>query len=952
MTRRLRRLAAAVFAAVVFAPLWLLAEAPDWPPASDLPQDPEVVSGRLANGLRYAVRPNHEPRGRTSVRLLVRAGSLDETEDERGLAHYLEHMAFNGTRHFPADTLAEYFQRHGMSFGGDSNAHTGFEQTVYLLELPRSDAATLQEGLDVLRDFADGMLIDEAEVEKERGIIFAEKRARDSVEFRTMLAEYRFILPDTLPPQRFPIGEAETLQTADATRLREFYRRWYRPDNLAVVVVGEADPAGAVKLIEATFAPLAAGGALAARQPLGTISPASEPLALVHREPEASSVTVALDVTQPYSHEPDTAATRLKNLPRDVAFAMLNRRLDRLARRENAPFNTGGASAAEVFDFARIASLELTGPPARWRESLAIAEQELRRALEHGFAPGELHEISAGILNAYEEAVLAAPTRRSSALADALTYAIDDDEVFTTPETELELVRPAVEKLTLDACLRALRDVWAGSALRIFVSGKLADSDTAGAVLAEFRASRDVAVAAPEAPKDDAFAYTDFGPAGAIASREHVDDLDLTLVRFANGVRLNLKRTEFRANSVSLRARLGGGQLEVPRDRPELATIAGALLTEGGLGRHDVDDLRRLLAGRTVSVSFGVGDDAFEFSGGASTKDLELSLQLLCAYLVDPGWRPDALAQTRRIIEQSYQRMLHTLAGVAQLRVPLLLASGDPRFGLPPLEKLLAVSADEVRAWMAPILASGALEVSLVGDLDVEKTIELAARTLGALPPRAPKPDFAGARQVRFPAPPPAETYSVETEILKSLVLVYWPTTDSSDIHRVRRLSLLASVVEDRLRRVIREELGAAYSPSAASSQSDAFPGYGNLSTRVEVDPAQATTVQEMLLRIGAELRAGGVTDDELQRAKEPRLTALRDTVRDNRYWIGSVLGRAQEKPEVLDYARSLSPDYAAIAKPELDALAAEYFDNARAARFIIRPAQSMAPVARAAGTD
>ncbi len=418
----------------------------------------------------------------------------------------------------------------------------------------------------------------------------------------------------------------------------------------------------------------------------------------------------------------------------------------------------------------------------------------------------------------------------------------------------------------------------------------------------------------------------------------------MTLVQFANGVRLNLKRTDFQANTITFSVRVGGGTLEMPKDRPEIARVAGALLNEGGVGKHNEDELQRILAGRTVQIGFGVGEDAFSFGGGTSPKDLEITLQLLCAYLTDPGLREDVLPRIRKSIQQGYERMLHVPGGVVQLEISPLLGSGDPRFGMPPVEKQLAVEPDDVRAWLTPVFARGALEMAIVGDIDIDQTIALAARTIGALPQREAKPSFDDARVVKFPDPPPSEQFTYDSEIQKALVLAFWPTTDDREIHRTRRLGLLASVFADRLRKEVREKLGDAYSPFAQSAPSDTYPGFGQLYAASEVDPARTQLVEEAILKIADELRTGGITEDELQRAKEPILTSIRESWRQNSYWLGSVLSRAQEKPEYLDYARSRQADYESISTKDLDALAAEYLAPARAAKFIITPAEKASP--------
>ncbi len=250
-----------------------LAAAPSFPhETSDLTVDPAARFGRLPNGVRYVVYPNKEPQGRASLRLLVEAGSLHEREDQRGLAHFLEHMAFNGSTHYAPGTLIEFFQRMGMSFGADTNAFTSFDRTQYLLELPKTDEATLAEGLRVFADYAGGLLLQPAEIDKERGIIMNEKLARDNVGFRTLVARFEFMLAGTLLPKRMPIGLEEVITQAPRERFTAFWDTWYRPEKLTVVAVGDFDAAATEKLISTAFAPLTARAPAAPEPDLGELA--------------------------------------------------------------------------------------------------------------------------------------------------------------------------------------------------------------------------------------------------------------------------------------------------------------------------------------------------------------------------------------------------------------------------------------------------------------------------------------------------------------------------------------------------------------------------------------------------------------------------------------------------------------------------------------------------------
>lgn len=906
---------------------------------SDLPVDAAVRWGRLDNGVRYAILHNAEPKGRASLRFGVTTGSFEETDAQRGLAHFLEHLAFNGSTHFPPGTLVEYFQRLGMSFGGDTNAFTSFDRTEYQLELPDVKPDTIAKAFTLFADYGGGLLLKPESIEKERGIILSEERARDSVGLRSWKAEMQYLLPDTIVPQRLPIGSDDVIRTAGRDRFADYYDAWYRPENFIVVAVGDFDVAAVEAQLKEALSDLQPRAPARARPDLGTVRRPENVEATLHTDPDAAATTVTIENVAPYAYEPDTAERRLRLLPRDLAIAMLNRRLSILAKKEGAPFASGEAAVGEAFDFFRSASIELTCQPKQWRAALGVAEQELRRALEHGFQAAELKEATDGFRNGLEQAVASAATRPSPVLAGAIVNAVIDRQVFDTPAAELALFKPALVKVSVDDCLAALRAAWsAAPGRRIFVSGNLTLADPAKEIVSVYDASRAVPVAAPEKQAEAAFAYTDFGPAGAVKQRREVPDLGATLLTFENGVRLNLKHTDFEAGRIGVSVRIGGGRLSEPKSEPGIEQAAGGVFTSGGLGRHSIDDLQRILASKTVALGFAVGDDAFELSGGTNRTDLLLQLQLLAAYVTDPGFRPEAMRQFKKGVEQVYLQIAHTVEGPLGATVPRLMADGDPRFGLPAEPVMQQRTTDEVRAWLAPQLAHGPIEIAIVGDLDVDATIAAVARTFGALPAREPKPAYAAARAVSYPARPLQQDFTVTTELARGVVQMMWPATDRRDVHVARRLQMLAAVFGDRLRLKLREQMGGTYSPDAGASLSEAFPGYGFIVARAAISPEKAPDVVAAIKSVAADLARNGVTADELERARQPTLTLLRTSERENSYWLGIVLGSAQEHPEHLDWCRSRYADNEAITKADLDAFAARYLPPERASVFVSVP--------------
>ena len=354
---------------------------------SDLKPDSSAVWGGLENGLRFVILPNAEPPGRASLRLYIEAGSLQESDTQQGLAHFLEHMAFNGTKNFPADQMVEYFQRLGMGFGADTNAHTSFRETVYKLEIPPGprgeapEAGTLIDGLRMLRDVGDGMLLDPKEIEKERGIILSEKLARDTVEFRTMLEELKFELPDSKISARMPIGTEAVISQAPRERFVEFYEQFYTPDRMVLVVVGAIEPETMKSQIAQAF------GSMAKRErtkdpDFGSVTVGRGISTKAHAEKEAGYATATFSVAAPYPPTPDMAAKRIEELKKELASRMVGRRLEILAKEQGSPILSGQVQIMPFLQLIHLAQLEVMAPPPRWADAVALGARELKKAMD------------------------------------------------------------------------------------------------------------------------------------------------------------------------------------------------------------------------------------------------------------------------------------------------------------------------------------------------------------------------------------------------------------------------------------------------------------------------------------------------------------------------------------------------------------------------------------------
>ena len=425
-----------------------------WPQEdSDIAVDPKVEFGTLKNGMRFAILRNAEPPGRVSLRLHVAAGSLNEADDQRGLAHFLEHMLFNGSRNFPdVENLLGQMQRLGIAFGSHANAYTSFDETVYMLDLPNIEEETLKLGFDVMRDFGDGALLSSEEIEKERGVILSEKRSRDSVEMRLMEQQFGFLLPDSLITHRFPIGTEKVIKEAKRDRFTSFYEDYYTPAKMTFIVVGDIDPLVYKKRIIETFSSMKNPDQPGTAPEMGTIPKGFKFQAAVFSDKEVKSDDLALGFVQAYKTTPDRVSNRIKRYPLRVANSIIGRRFDILAKKEGSPISSGSAGRFEWFNAIEFGSIDVTAVEGQWEAAVPVMEQELRRALQYGFTSTELDETKAEIINQAEQAVQRADTRQSSSLAMGLVNSINSNRVFTSPAESLRITKMAVEALTLETC--------------------------------------------------------------------------------------------------------------------------------------------------------------------------------------------------------------------------------------------------------------------------------------------------------------------------------------------------------------------------------------------------------------------------------------------------------------------------------------------------------------------
>ena len=903
---------------------------------SDIPLDPGYRFGRLANGMRYVIRANDTPEATAVVRMAIDAGSLDESDSERGFAHFVEHMAFNGSTNVPEGEMIPLLEREGLAFGADTNASTSFDETIYKLDLPRNDPALLDLSLKLMRETASELSFSPAAVEREKGVVLSEMRDRNTYALRNAVESMHFMNPHALYADRLPIGTTEVLEAATADRIKDFWQREYVPEHTTIVVIGDFDPAVVEQKIQARFADWHGQSA----EP----QPGAGPVDF----DDGGRTDVYLDSAMPERIEAarqgpwlggtDTIARRRENLLREIGYDIVNRRFQRISRQPSPPFRSAGFGTGDIFEAGRSTRLIVDTSDREWRKGLFAATAEYRRALKFGFTPAEIAEQVSGIRTALQNAAASADTRSHGDLVTPILALLEDGTVPSDPRTVLERFEALAPDITPKSVLAALkREVVPLQEPLLRFRGRYAPEGGADAV----RAAWDEAIRAPvsrnAAAGLGAFAYTEFGEPAAIASDARETGLDIRTIRFANGVMLNLKHTDLEKDRVRVEINIDGGKMLDTRDKP-LATELTPYLAEGGLGQHSEDDLQTILAGRTVDNEFRADESTLTATVQTTPRDLELQLDLLAAYVTDPGYRDEGIERYRQDINRYFAQLNATPSSALSGAIGAIVSDNDPRFSLQDPSQYRKLTYEDLKAGIGERLRDGAIEIGIVGDFDEAQAIALVAKTFGALPRRENtfgEYDSQPARTFTKDRSPRIVTHTGPAD--QALLRYVWPTRDDADPVAALSLELLERVVRIELTQTLREALGKAYSPSASSSLSHYWPDYGTFSLTASIAVPEVPATREAIRSTLAELRTKPVEPDLLLRARQPMLEHYQNALKSNSSWL-SLVDRAQSEPERIDRFLKTGERLQALTAQDLQNAAIRYLDPDEALQILVLP--------------
>jgi zinc protease len=946
-----RFLAAGICAALVLAftlsvPAQAQAQKPPpdyavWPhEGSDLKPDPRIRYGQLPNGMRYAIQKTNRPEGHAAIRLRISAGSLHETDQEQGLAHYLEHMAFQGSKNLTRNEFVQKLQRLGLSFGADTNASTGFTETVYMLNLPRADATTFGESMNIMREVADRLTISQESVDSERGVILSEDRVRDTPALRAAKRLYADLYEGMKLPNRFPIGTVETIKGANAKLLRGFYERYYRPERALLVVTGSIDVDAVEKQITGLFSDWRQPGKMGPEPERGTAK--IKPLRAINFVDPSFPGTISVNWVTPEPWQPAGRADSISDMRRWMAQQIVNARMQRMAEKPDAPFASAsiGCFASEQGDgvFARNCSLTVRAGAKGLMPSFAAAEQALRQSVNFAPDAGEIDRLVRLWRGILENDAAAADTADTTSTADQIADAIDSRTVRTHPKDYLALWEENGPKFTAQDYYQELQALYAGTPSLIFAQTPTALEGGEAALIAAFETSQKVAVAAAPPFVQQAFPYTDFGKPGKIAAKTEAADLGVTQVTFANGARLNIRPSDEEKDLVRMSLRVEGGIVSYPKGKRSFGSAISTLVLQGGLGKMTADDLDGALSGELQG--WGWSTQVTDFAIGATLKSSAAlkGMQTLTAYVSDPAFRTEALEQARTNYLRGLKGRYANAQSVYSWAAPAILADGDPRFDNMTEDEAKAATLASVKALIAPALAKSAIEFTVVGDITVEDAIAFGAQTLGALPKRrAMRTGLLPAPERRFPAAAKTIELTHEGRADQVLLALAWPTGDLISNPRKARAGAMAQALINTALGLALRDKGFTYSIGGGHSPSDTVKDNGTVTLTVDTKPENLDAVRTMVLEQVQKIAAGDFTDDLLLRAREPQVSRREADLKSNEYWL-STLSRSQAMPMTLEITRSRLPDFKSVTREEITAAAKDVYLDPRRIEIRIVP--------------
>ena len=909
------------------------------PLASILPVDPRLRIGTLPNGLRYYIRVNQQPAKRAELRLVVNAGSVLESDSQLGLAHFLEHTAFNGTTHFAGNDLVRYLQSIGVRFGADLNAYTAFDETVYILPVPTDTASIVESAFTILEDWAHGQIFDSAEVVAERGVVHEEWRGRNGAGNRMLAQWLPIAFQNSLYAKRLPIGTEASIMSATPARLRQFYRDWYRPELMAVIAVGDFDPAAIEAQITRHFSGIPRNTS-APRRESARVPDNAEPLIAIARDKEAVATNVSLIFKLPRPSTVSVADYR-RDLAGQLYLQMLNARLGEITQRPDAPFLTASAArngflARDLKPFSLDAQVKEGGVEAGI-EALLI---EARRVDKMGFLQSELDRARTSLLRAYEHAYIERDKTLSSSLAGEYIRNYLEAEPVPGIEYEYRLAQQLLPTIAL-ADVNGLAASWITDTNRVVV---VQAPDKPGSPLP---AAKDIAAAFARVERGSIAAYSEsvsddalidpMPTAGKIVGARTIAGAGVTEWKLSNGARVLIKPTDFKADEILMTAYSPGGLSQASNSDFMSAALASQVVSLGGLGKFNRVELGKKMAGKAISLGASITETTEGFNGGASPRDLETLLQLMYLNFTAPRLDTGAFSAFRNRAMPSIANRGSSPDEVFKDTIQVTMAQHDPRAR--PITPATFAEVDPQRSlsfFRSRFGDAGDFTFVFVGNVDTTALRPLVERYLASLSSTGRVESV----KVTGRGPPSGVTQRTVRKGIESkagtLIAFLGPCTYSPQTRF--EIRALADVLQLKLVDELREKLGGTYSPSVRASCSRVPRAEYAIQVEFGSSPESVETLSKATLAVIDGLKTIGPSPADVEKVKEQQIRERQTNLRQNAYWLGNISGRDQAGEDLAGLLAPYDEMVRMLTAAQIKAAAIRYLNTSNYARFVLLP--------------
>ncbi len=852
----------------------------------DLPLDPLLTTGVLDNGLTYYIRHNESPEDRVELWLVVDAGSTLEDEDQLGVAHFVEHMAFNGTEKYQRLELVDYLETIGMRFGPDINATTSFDETVYMLRIPTDQPELVDTGLDILHQWASAVTFDEEEVDKERGVVTEEWRLGLGFASRIRDKQFPLLFRDSVYEKRLPIGTPEVIGNVSVERVRDFYRDWYRPELMAVIAVGDIDRAEMAAKIEAKFGSLTNGEEPRPR-PTHQIPDHEETLYGVATDPETSHTTFAI-----FNKLPKRAEGRVKDyrqwIVERIYHMMVNTRLEEYTRGPSPPFLAAGSSSGRFVRSKHVTTLVAAVGEGEVSGGMYAVLRELQRLARFGFTEGELERAKAEYMRTYERAALDRDAADSSSYAAEYIRVHLVDEPTPGIAVELELVQEFVPQISLKE-MNFLAALNLGERNRVILvsaperhAQRLPSEEEALEIFSQVADAELVPYidSAPDRPL-----ISELPESGAIAGEEYIEELDITVWELSNGAQVVLKPTDFRSDQVLVSAFSPGGNSLVSDDDFASSLVATAFVEESGVGAFDPLSLDKALAGKTVDISTYIDELEEGLDASASSRDLEEMFQLIYLVFTEPRLDDDAVRSVMgRVRGWVHNRSTHPEIQFED-RMNSVLTGDHPRRRAPTRELLKAVDASTALEVYGDRFGDASdFTFVIVGSFATEDMRPFVNTYLASLPTQQRQETW---RDIGVDGPDEVERVEVFSGLEpKSQVRLVFSGGAEFGPQNLYNLRSTAAALGIRLREALREDLGATYGVRVSTNMTDRpSPGY-TATIEFGCAPENVDTLVTRIFEEIESVRESGLADSYTTKVREQQRRRRQTMLRENGFWL------------------------------------------------------------------